>query len=180
MTLPVYATVFKDDHHVVPAAALNQWRTQLPQAIDGCTGGSYAPAAPLTIKGAGIGTATVATLLEIQLGGQIVRPVGPEVADTNNQTLLLSAGQIRVFAAPVLAGRRHELSVIGATAGSWMHFIYPDGGAFAVAINRTGFAGGVDIVQIPPATIASATVYYDGTNWRLFDCDGGAVPGPNA
>jgi len=180
MTFSTYTPAFVDDHHTIPAAAIESWRVRMCQAIDGCTGGSYAPAAPLTIKGAGIGTATVATLLEIQLGGQIVRPVGPEVADTNNQTLLLSAGQIRVFAAPVIAGRRHELSVIGATAGSWMHFIYPDGGAFAVAINRTGFVSSVDIVQIPPTTIASATVYYDGTNWRLFDCDGGAVPGPNA
>lgn len=172
-----YTPAFTDDDTVVPASYLNRIRVDIGNAIDGAGGGSYTPSSVINIQGAGFGTVDVVTLLEIKLGGQIVFPVGAQITDANNQTFTLAQGQVREFATPTGA-RVHDLSTTGVTTGSWIHFMRPAAGAFNIDINRSGF-GGVYIVRLPAATWAAATVYYDGTNWRLRS-HASATPGAHA
>lgn len=174
---PTYTPAFTNDVSLIPAAYLNQIRIDVGRAIDGAGGGSYAPSAAIDVQGSGFGTIDVATMLEILLGGQIIHPVGAQIADVNNQTFALSGGLLREFATPT-AARTHDLSVTGATAGSWIHFMRPAAGAFNIDINRSGFGAwpANGIVRLPAATWSAGTVYYDGANWRLLT-HAAAIPG---
>lgn len=54
MTLPLWATPFVDDSSLVTADFLNSYvRTQIPRALDGIGGGSYALTSNLVITGSG-------------------------------------------------------------------------------------------------------------------------------
>jgi len=77
-----WSTPFTDDVSVIPAAVLNKWRLELPQAIDGTGGGSYSPTSVIIIDGAqGI---QVAAPYNYKLGSrQVTRQQGMIWADKN-------------------------------------------------------------------------------------------------
>jgi len=54
LAFPLYATVFVDGLAPVPAAWFNSVRLQLPDAVDGAGGGTYAPTDPIVIDGDGL------------------------------------------------------------------------------------------------------------------------------
>lgn len=175
----LYLPPFTDDANLIPAAYLNQIRVNVGNAIDSNAGGSYAPTTAIDILGAGMGSADVTTLWEVLLGGQTVDPVGATIADANNQTFALAAGQVRQFAANTGA-HIHDMSTTGAVVGSWIHFIGNVGSAGTETINRTGFGGPPFIVQLPAAAYSSATLYFDGLGvWRLLR-HVNATPGAHA
>jgi len=172
-----YMPAVVDDTTVISASLLNYFRVNVARALDGVGGGSYTPSAVINVQGAGFGTVDVATLMEVKPGGQLVHAVGPAIDNTNNQTFTLAAGQVRAFAAPTGA-RVHDLSAVGVATGSWIHFTRPAAGVNNIDINRAGF-GAVYIVRLPASTWSSATVYYDGANWRLLKTSAG-TPGADA
>jgi hypothetical protein len=172
-----YVVAFVDGYGVVPAAPLNQWRTDIALALDGCAGGSYAPGAPINIGGAGFGTIDVRTLSEVAVGGQRVFPVGATITDVDLQTVTLAQGQFREFATPT-AQRDHYISETGAVPGSWIHLTRPATGNFPIILHRPAEAGA--IVTLPNLTWSSATVYFDSSGlWRLLDTSAG-TPGAHA
>ena len=175
-----YMPAAVDNTTVVPASLLNYFRVNIGRAIDGAAGGSYTPSAVLNVQGSGFGTIDIATLLEVKIGGQSVDPLGVQIADIDNSTFALADGQIREFAANG-GNRVHDLSAVGATSGSWIHFIGLPGNAGTIKINRAGFGAGVEIVTMPAAAWSCATVYYDALgNWRLDRASSLCTPGPNA
>lgn len=177
MTLSTYTPAFVNDVSVIPAAALNLWRLEMPMAIDGAGGGSYAPTAPINIQGAGLGTAYVVTLAEIAVGGQLAFPVGANIPDADTD-LTIADGQVRACLPPNTVQRDHSLLYTGVKTGSWIHVIRPAAGGFPILLHRYGEAQ--DIVSLPAGGWASATCYVNSAGlWRLRTHEGG-IPGAHA
>jgi len=55
VTFPLHsAGPFTDDLSTIPGSILNDWKAQWPNAVDGASGGTYAPSSAITIGGSGL------------------------------------------------------------------------------------------------------------------------------
>jgi len=168
------------------AQQLGHLQINLTRAVDGLGGGRYMPIAPIVISdslGGGIGSSVIHGRLRIRSGGRIAFKSG-SLPSTDNQTIgIASGGQILRFA-PSAAVRQHQMDNVGAVANDWITLVSTAGSGNPVNIyiagSAPGYPAGNLIVQLAAGAHTSATLGFDGTNWRLIEHSPGATPGPVA
>lgn len=157
----------------ITATQANQMDENHTHAVDGVGGGTYAPASAINVGGSGV---TMQGPL-IMSGSLAVKQYRTTTAtDVDNQTFG-PTHDIIVFPTPG-AARDHDLVAAG-TTGRTITFKRPATGNFDIQIRRSGFVGN-DIVTLVALQNAVATVFDDGTNWRLLHFSPQATPGADA
>jgi len=173
MSFTLYMPAFVDDVSVIPAAFLNKVRVDSSRAIDGTSGGAYAPAASLDIGGAGVDMQGLNHLLT---GGLTVTGAGSNVVVTATGFVDIeaTAGDVTwkgavlddlpkcdsrdyLFHQPIQSAHNND-----SLGGSWIH----DTGYW---VNDAAIAGQaylyIGLTNLPNrGTLKSATVYVKSTS----------------
>jgi len=174
MTFGIALFTMKDDVTSVTSTEMNALDANQALAIDGAGGGTYTPSSNLEItdgSGGSIGDLKVTARLRFQSGTnpRMTFKRGTTIADTDSQTLSVASGQF-IDITDATGLRQHFLSNTLAQAGDFITLRHSSGGGSNVEFYKDGGTVGVAadrIVTLVGGSHCTATVYHDGTDWRL-------------